>query len=316
MSLLQFSRTDSGFLRDVLVGLAADKKSLPCKYFYDEAGSRLFDRICRLPEYYPTRCETAILQRFAPTIMGQLEPGSTLIEYGSGSSIKSRLLLDCHRVASYIPVDISAEHLQRTAITLRREYPTLGVHPVVADFTRPFVLPRFRLDDRLRTVYFSGSTISNFAPPEAVKLLRQIAVLVGPGGSLIIAVDLLKDRAVVEPAYNDRQGVTAQFNLNLLQRINRELGGDFVVENYRHRALWNDQHGRIEMYLESLTEQTVHLGGNTFQFAANERICTEHSYKFSREGFAALAREAGLLVEQIWTDDAGLFSVQFARSVR
>jgi len=305
---------DGEFLRDVVAGLSKTPKSLPCKYFYDEAGSRLFDRICRLAEYYPTRCEMAILERHAAAIMGLVEPGSVLVEYGSGSSLKTRLLLDQRRVGAYVPVDISREHLEKAARALGRDYPEVEVLPLVADFTQPLTLPRSRHDGAPRVVYFSGSTISNFAPPEAIQLLRRIAAVVGPGGGLIIAVDLKKDRAILEPAYDDSLGVTAEFNLNLLRRINRELGGDFVPERFRHRAVWNEPQGRIEMYLDSLSAQTAHVGGRAFPLAAGETICTEHSYKFGRAEFAGLADEAGLTVERVWTDDAGLFSVQYARA--
>lgn len=305
---------DSEFLRDVVAGLSEMPKSLPCKYFYDEAGSRLFDRICRLAEYYPTRCEMAILDRHAAAIMERVEPGSVLIEYGSGSSLKTRRLLDRRRCAAYVPVDISREHLEKSARALGHDYPEVEVLPLVADFTEPLTLPRSRHDGAPRVVYFSGSTISNFGPPEAVRLLRRIATVVGPGGGLIIAVDLKKDRALLEPAYDDALGVTAEFNLNLLRRINRELGGDFVTERFRHRAVWNEDHGRIEMYLDSPSAQLVHLDGRTFTLSAGEAICTEYSYKFSRADFAGLADEAGLTVERVWTDDAGLFSVQYARA--
>ena len=305
---------DAEFLRDVVAGLSKMPKSLPCKYYYDEAGSRLFDRICRLAEYYPTRCEMEILDRHAASIMELVEPGSVLIEYGSGSSHKTRLLLDRRRVAAYVPVDISREHLEKSARALGHDYPDVEVLPLVADFTQPLTLPRSRHDGAPRVVYFSGSTISNFGPPEAVRLLRRIAAVVGPGGKLIIAVDLKKDRAILEPAYDDSLGVTAEFNLNLLCRINCELGGDFVPARFRHRAVWNEDQGRIEMYLDSLSAQTVHIVGRPFPLAVGEAICTEHSYKFSRSDFADLADEAGLNVERVWTDDAGLFSVQYARA--
>jgi dimethylhistidine N-methyltransferase len=305
---------DGEFLRDVVAGLSKTPKSLPCKYFYDEAGSRLFDRICRLAEYYPTRCESAILERHAGAIMDLVPPGGVLIEYGSGSSLKTRRLLDRGRVAAYVPVDISREHLESSARALGRDYPAVEVLPLVADFTRPLTLPRSRHDGAPRVVYFSGSTISNFAPPEAIQLMRRIAAVVGPGGGLIIAVDLKKDRAILEPAYDDALGVTAEFNLNLLRRINRELGGDFVPERFRHRAVWNERQGRIEMYLDSLAAQTARVAGRSFALAAGEAICTEHSYKFGVAEFAGLADEAGLSIERVWTDDAGLFSVQYARA--
>jgi dimethylhistidine N-methyltransferase len=300
------------FLRDVLAGLSRPDRHLPCKYFYDERGSQLFEQICELPEYYPTRCELAILETHAGEMAERLGPGRVLVEYGSGSSRKTRLLLD--RLAgplTYVPVDISHEHLLASARRLAADYSHIQVVPVCADFTQPFRLPASVGKDR-RAVYFSGSTIGNFGPAEAVALLRQIAALVGCGGALIIGVDLKKDRAILEPAYDDAQGVTATFNLNLLARINRELGADFVLDRFRHLAFYNETHGRIEMHLVSLEEQTVHLAGHSFRLARDETICTEHSHKYSLADFAELASAAGLRVRAVWTDPAGLFSVQYA----
>jgi dimethylhistidine N-methyltransferase len=300
------------FLRDVLRGLSGPRKELPCKYFYDEAGSRLFECICALPEYYPTRCELAILGRHGPEIARLLGPRCALVEYGSGSGLKTRRLLDrLPDAAAYVPVDISREHLLRSAGALARRYPALEVVPVCADFTRPFALPAWRGPAARRVVYFSGSTIGNFGPAEATALLAGIARLVGPGGGLLIGVDLKKDRAILEPAYDDAQGVTAAFNLNLLARINRELGADFALARFRHHARYDEAHGRIEMHLVSLERQRAHVGGRAFLFEAGETICTEHSYKYDREGFTALAAEAGLRVERVWTDDQGLYSVQY-----
>jgi dimethylhistidine N-methyltransferase len=301
-------------LREVLAGLARPDKKLPCKYFYDERGSRLFDEICELEEYYLTRCELAILRRDAGEMAGRLGPGCALVEYGSGSSLKTRLLLDrLDRPAAYVPVDISGEHLLRSARRLARAYPDLEVVPVCADFTRPFPLPPLRHPPRRRVVYFSGSTIGNFGPAEATALLAGIARLCGPGGGLLIGVDLKKDRAILEAAYNDRRRVTAAFNLNLLARLNRELGADFDLGGYRHHAFYNAGPGRIEMHLVSLVAQTVHVGGAAFELAAGETICTEYSYKYGLDDFRALAARVGLAVEQVWTDERGLFSVQYLR---
>jgi dimethylhistidine N-methyltransferase len=304
---------DPDFLADVLAGLARPDKHLPCKYFYDERGSRLFDRICELPEYYPTRCELAILRRDAAEMVGRFPPGAALVEYGSGSGLKTRLLLEQLGEGTYYPVDISREHLLQSARRLAREFLHIDVVPVCADFTKPFMLPRAARLPRQRVVYFSGSTISNFGPPEAVGLLRQIARLIGPGGGLLIGVDLRKDRAILEPAYDDAAGVTAAFNLNLLARVNRELGGDFALDRFRHHAFWNEQHGRIEIHLVSLEQQVVTVAGRRFPLAAGETICTEYSYKFSVEEFARLAEAAGLDVREVWRDAAGLFSVQYAQ---
>jgi dimethylhistidine N-methyltransferase len=298
-------------LHDVLRGLSQAHKHLPCKYFYDEEGSRLFDRICELPEYYPTRTEAAILRRHGREIAELLGPRCALIEYGSGSSLKTRLLLDqVPRAAAYVPVDISGEHLARSARALEARYPGLRVLPVCADFTRPLALPPLPPHDR-RAVYFSGSTIGNFGPPEAVGLLAGIARLAGPGGGLLIGVDLKKDVRVLEAAYNDAAGVTAAFNLNLLARINRELGADFDLGRFRHRARYNAREGRIEMYLFSLVRQVVRVGPVAFSFEAGEAVCTEHSYKYDLEGFAQLAGAAGLEVAGVWMDEGRLFSVQY-----
>jgi L-histidine Nalpha-methyltransferase len=301
-----------GFLCDVLHGLRRRRKRLPCKYFYDDAGSALFDRICELDEYYLTRCELDLLRRHAGEMAEAAGPRAALIEYGSGSSLKTRLLLDQLREpAAYVPVDISGEHLNRSAARLRRRYPALPVLPVAADFTQPFELPPLPPPVGRRVVFFSGSTIGNFRPAEAARLLRQMARVCAPDGALPIAADFKKDRAVLEAAYNDSLGVTAAFNLNLLTRINRELHGDFVVEQFRHHAFYNARRGRMEMHLISLTKQTVHLGGAALSFAPGETIRTEYSYKYSPSDFADLAERAGLKVERMWTDEKRWFSAQW-----
>jgi dimethylhistidine N-methyltransferase len=301
------------FLRDVLRGLTRPHKELPCKYFYDERGARLFEQICDLPEYYLTRCELAILARHAGDMARLLGPRCVLVEYGSGAGRKTRLLLDrLADAAAYVPVDISREQLLRSAGQLARRYPALEVVPLCADFTRPFTLPPLRHPAQRRAVYFSGSTIGNFGPAEATALLGRIARLCGPGGGLLIGVDLKKEARLLEPAYDDRQGVTAAFNLNLLARINRDLGADFDLERFEHRAFYDARHGRIEMHLVSRQAQVVHVGGTPVRFAAGETIRTEYSYKYSREEFARLAQAAGMEVRQVWTDEQGLFSVQYA----
>ncbi len=303
------------FLRDALGGLQASPKTLPCKYFYDERGSKLFDDICELPEYYPTRTELGIMERHGDDMAAVLGPACLVVEYGSGSSMKTRLLLDrLEEPAGYVPVDISREHLLASAAALAAEYPTLEVLPVCADFTQPFELPAPSRSPKRTAVYFPGSTIGNFTTDQAEGLLRQVRELVGPGGSLLIGVDLVKEASVLERAYDDAAGVTAAFNLNLLERMNRELGADFDVERFRHRAVWCAEPSRIEMHLVSETDQTVQLGARSISFAAGESICTEHSHKYSRESFAAIAGRAGLDVERIWTDDAELFSVQALRA--
>lgn len=303
------------FYADAVRGLGRPRKELPCKYFYDAHGSELFERICELPEYYPTRCELEALSGHGEEIADALGPGCMLIEYGSGSSTKTRLLLDrLPQPAAYVPVDISGEHLDRSARALARHYRGLEVLPVGADFTRPFPLPRPRREPLRRVVYFSGSTIGNFTPPEAQALLAGIARLVGPGGGLLIGVDLKKDRGVLHAAYNDAQGVTAAFNMNLLARINRELGGTFDMDRFRHHAFYNAGYGRIEMHLVSAAEQWARVGPHAFRFRRGETICTEYSHKFAVEEFRTLARQAGLDFERVWTDRAGYFSVQLFRA--
>jgi L-histidine Nalpha-methyltransferase len=302
------------FRRDVLHGLRRPHKELPCKYFYDARGSRLFDAICRLEEYYPTRCEREVLRRHGEELADAIGPGVVVIEYGSGSSLKTRLLLErLRRPAAYVPVDISREHLMHAAERLRARFPGLPVRPVVADFTRPFRLPD--LPAGRRVVFFSGSTIGNFPPAEAVDLLAGIRRLCGPDGGLLIGVDLKKDVAVLERAYNDTRGVTAAFNLNLLERINRELGGNFDPARFRHVAFYDPSHGRIEMHLVSRDEQVVRVGGVAFPFRQGESIRTENSYKYSPDDFATLAGRVGLAVRAVWTDEGGLYSVQYLTPV-
>jgi dimethylhistidine N-methyltransferase len=299
------------FRRDVLHGLARPRKTLPCKYFYDEAGSRLFEEICELDEYYLTRCELEILARHGPAMADAAGAGCVLVEFGSGSGRKTRLLLDrLRRPVAYVPVDINGDQLARSAARLRPRYPGLVVAPVCADFAAPFAVPAAAGGGR-RVVYFSGSTIGNFRPPEVVRLLAGMARLAGPDGALLIAVDLKKDRGVLERAYNDRQGVTSAFNLNLLCRINRELGADFDPTRFRHHAPYNERRGRVEMHLVSKAAQAVHLGGACFPFREGETICTEHSYKYGLDEFRALAARVGLAVELVWTDANGWFGVQW-----
>lgn len=298
------------FLADVLEGLSKPKKTLPCKYFYDARGSELFDRICELAEYYPTRIETAILRDNLDSIAGTMPFGPVLIEYGSGSSTKTRLLLDrLDDLAAYVPVDICGGHLLRSAWSLRARYPRLRVHPICADFTRPFRVPDF--ERRPRVVFFPGSTIGNFGPIEAIDLLAGMAKVTGSGGGLLIGVDLLKPREILEAAYDDSAGVTAAFNLNLLERVNRELDGTFDLDGFAHRAIFNADDGRVEMHLVSRTDQVAEVAGQPFRFAAGETIHTENSHKYSREGFAELAARAGWRVDSIWTDAREFFSVQY-----
>ncbi|MEQ9410066.1 MAG: L-histidine N(alpha)-methyltransferase [Fuerstiella sp.] len=304
------TRDNEQFRQDVVEGLQQQHRTLPCKYFYDYRGSQLFEQICELDEYYPTRTELAIMERFAPEMGDQIGPGVMLIEFGSGSSTKTRLLLD-HLTdpIAYVPVDVSGQHLRDSAAEVARDYPQIDVLPVCADFTQKFALPTAGRRETHDAVYFPGSTIGNFRPVQAAGLLRHIASLCGTGGGLLIGIDLQKDPDVLTRAYNDRQGVTAQFNLNLLHRINRELEADFNVEQFRHIAVYNETHGRIEMYLESLCPQTVVLDDRSFSFDAGERICTEYSHKYTIDGFAAVAAEADLSLHRQWTDKNDYFAV-------
>ncbi len=255
------------FLRDVIAGLRSSQKQLSCKYFYDRRGSQLFDRICQLDEYYLTRAELALMDQFAPEMGAQIGAGVMLVEYGSGSSVKTRYLLDgLPNPVAYVPVDISGDHLQETARELARDYPRIEILPVCADFTQDFALPRSLRPASHAAVYFPGSTIGNFIPDEAVGLLRRITQKCGTGGGLLIGIDLKKDVATIEAAYNDRLGVTAEFNLNLLQRINRELGADFDVDQFFHQARYNAELGRVEMYLISRQAQSVTIGCENVEF--------------------------------------------------
>jgi dimethylhistidine N-methyltransferase len=299
--------TADAFATDVVAGLTGKPKRVPPKYFYDLAGSALFDRITRLPEYYPTRCELDILRDNAPAIASLFPPGCALIEFGGGSSRKARILLGAAAtVEAYFPVDISGDFLQQDAAQLRRDFPHLAVHPLIVDFTRPFELPP-AIATLPRVGFFPGSTIGNFEPHEACKFLRHAGAMLGPGALFVIGVDLVKDAKVLYRAYNDAEGVTAKFNLNLLARINRELGADFDLGAFEHHALYNTQHNRIEMHLASTRRQKVRLNGTTVDFRAGETIHTENSYKYTIESFQALARGSGWSPLKVWSD--GMFCV-------
>ena len=303
------------FSRDVLSGLLRKAKSLPSKYFYDERGSQLFDEICELDEYYPTRTEVGILRAHAGEMATMLGRNVQLVELGSGSSTKTRLLLDAlSGPAQYVPVDISREHLEKSANKLARDYPGLQICPVAADYTKRFALPE--CDRSMRAAaYFPGSTVGNFAPGEACDFLARLSTMVtrgaGPRGALLIGVDLKKDPQLLHAAYNDRAGVTAQFNLNVLARINRELGADFVLPRFRHYAFYNAPLGRVEMHLVSAARQRVTIAGRTIAFDDGESIHTECSYKYTVREFSILAAQAGFALEKVWTDGDNLFSVQY-----
>lgn len=297
----------NAFARDALAGLTARPKRLPPKYFYDEAGSRLFEQITRLPEYYLTRAELSILRTHAADIARLLPPHGMLVEFGSGSSRKARLLLEQARLATYVPVDISPELPRSEAALLRRDFPTLVVVPVEADFTQAFDLPPATQGPRAG--FFPGSTLGNFEPAEAALLLRHFGRMLGDRATLIIGIDLVKDPATLHAAYDDTAGVTARFNLNLLKRMNRELGANFDLASFAHRARYNAGASRIEMHLESLKPQKVKVCGTVIEFAPGETIHTENSYKYSIDSFVALARGAGWLPLAVWTDEKRSFSV-------
>ena len=300
----------TAFAADVLEGLAATPKRLPAKYFYDEAGSRLFERITELPEYYPTRTELRILESSAESIAGLADPGATLIEFGSGSTAKARLLLrHMASVRAYVPVDISAEFVNGEAARLQADFPALRVLPVAADFTGAFELPA-AVKAGPRLGFFPGSTIGNLEPHEVTGFLRRAKRALGQAAAFVVGVDLVKDPEVLYAAYNDSQGVTAQFNRNLLVRINRELGADFDVSAFEHHAFYHRELRRIEMHLASLRRQKVRILGKCFEFRAGETIHTENSYKYTIESFAALARGAGWSIGAVWTDPERYFSVQ------
>ncbi len=309
----------SDFAREMIQGLARRPRSVPPKFFYDQAGSALFDRICELPEYYPTRTEIAILSRHAGDIAGAIGPQADVVEFGAGSVLKIRILLDAlESPRRFVPIDISAEHLHAAADGLRRDYPGLDVQPIAADFTRPLTLPPALPLHRRgnghasapRVGFFPGSSIGNFTPEEALRFLHAAAQLLR-GGGLLIGVDLVKDPAILHAAYNDAQGVTAAFNRNLLVRANRELGATFDPERFAHYAFYDPMRRRIEMHLVSVRMQGVRLCGRHFELAEGESLHTENSCKYTVEGFRQLAAQAGFVPEQVWCDPDRLFSVHW-----
>lgn len=295
----------------ILAGLHASPKRLPCKLLYDKRGSELFEQICELPEYYPTRTELSIMRNHIDEMAEAIGPDVLLIEFGSGAGVKCRLLLDAlERSAGYVPIEISREILTRSAEELRELYPDLPIHPICADYTLPFELPT-GFDGNRRVVYFPGSTIGNFESDAARQFLAQSRTLAGQSGGMLIGVDLRKDVNVLRNAYNDEQGITAAFNLNLLHRVNRELGADFKPYHFIHDARWNEEIDRIEMHLVSTRRQDVRINGTTVLFEAGESIHTENSYKRTPEQFEQIVREAGWRVARIWTDPKNWFSVQY-----
>ncbi len=313
VELLAIQRPREDLLGEVLDGLSQPRKHLPCKLFYDERGSRLFDRICELDEYDLTRTELAIMRRHAVEMASCIGPDARLVEFGSGSSVKIRLLLDRQKhPVSYVPIDISTRHLLAAAESIARDYPELHVQPIAGDYTEPLELaPPLSRRVRRTVAYFPGSTIGNLDRDQAVAFLRRTAALVQASGGLLIGADLVKDKAVLERAYNDAQGVTAEFNLNLLRAINVAFGADFALDGFAHEAIYDDAESRIEMHLISRRTQSVRIGAHRFELRAGEPIVTEYSHKYTLSGFARLAEDGDMRVRRVWTDPERLFSVQY-----
>jgi dimethylhistidine N-methyltransferase len=313
VSLLASDRVEASdreeFRDAVLAGLSRSPRAIPAKFLYDARGSELFDAICELPEYYLTRTETGILADCAPELARLAGPGCALVEFGSGSSVKTRLLLDAMRdLAAYVPIDISRHHLDATAARLRRDYPRLRVEPVCADYMALESLPA-DVNGAPRLGFFPGSTIGNLEPQDATSFLRRARSLLGDRGAMVMGVDLRKDHQRLHDAYNDKAGVTAAFTLNLLRRMNRELDATFDLAAFAHDAFYDPVEGRIEIYFRSLRDQSVSVAGRVFTFAEGERVHTEYSYKYDSAGIEALARSAGFRIDQTWTDPARLFAV-------
>ena len=306
----------SAELAEILAGLKQSAKMISPKYFYDERGSQLFDEITHLPEYYPTETELLIMQDNINELADLVGPEASLIEFGSGSSRKTRVLLEhLHDLAVYVPVDISEEHLLASAKKIRSEFPGLEVLPVVADFTQRFALPEPTVMPRRNVVYFPGSTIGNFTHDVAQELLGVMLGEAGEDGALLIGVDLQKDPEIIERAYNDSAGVTAEFNLNMLKHLNREFGFDFDEDAYSHSAVYDDEQGRVVIELISERDQVVTNGDESIEVAGGEAILTEYSHKYTIDGFAEMAARAGFQVARVWTDEKQLFSVQYCTRV-
>ena len=304
----EFASDTNEFTDALLAGLRSDPKRVPCKYFYDAEGSRLFERICALAEYYPSRTEIGLLRRHAGEMAKLTSLGAEIIEFGAGSSEKIRVLLDALRPRAYFPVDISGGYLRNIAAQLRADYPGLAIHPIIADFTQPLSWQTFTRGRRVG--FFPGSTIGNFDPEEARAFLARTAKLL-KGSGLLIGVDLVKNPVVLHAAYNDRAGVTAAFNKNILARANREAGANFDLARFAHYALYNPLHRRIEMYLVSMAAQRVTICGREIEFGEGEPIHTEYSYKYTVDDFRRLAASAGYTAKKVWCDEDQLFSIHW-----
>ena len=309
-NVLDLEPANEDFLAEVIEGLSHSPRSLPCKFFYDERGAQLFLKICELPEYYITRIETELLRRHGSEMAESIGANAELIGFGTGAGMKARMLLaHLETPIAYVPVDISKQRLTDSTAELSRAMPGLDILPVCGDYLQPLRLPRSRRKPDHIAVYFPGSTIGNLEPEVAADFLRRVCRLCGKSGGMIIGVDLQKDRAVLEAAYNDSAGVTAEFNLNILARANRELGTNFDLSLWRHKAIYNEQQGRIEMHLISEADQVVYVGNEEFRFSRDEKIITEFSYKYTQAGFVRLAVSAGFRLARVWTDPKQWFAV-------
>jgi len=302
----------SAIREEALAGLTAEKKTLPPKLFYDQRGAELFEEICELPEYYLTRSELEILRCRSGEIANLAGPECAVIEYGSGAGIKARLLLDAlENPVAYVPVDISQSQLMHVAEDISAEYPALSVIPVCADYTQRFDLPKLPHEERKRLAFFPGSTIGNFHPREAVEFLKHIRNLVGNDGAMVLGVDRAKDKTLLDAAYNDAAGLTAEFNLNMLKRLNRDIRAEFDLESFEHVAFYNAEEGRVEMHLRSRRPQTICVGGEPIHFEEGETIWTESSYKYSRAALDRLIDESGFRLGKLWTDSSERFWVAY-----
>lgn len=311
-TLFNYMPAADDFREEVLAGLSKEPKRLPCKFFYDERGMELFDQICEVEEYYPTRTEIGILEQNISEITSVVGENCLLVEFGCGSGIKTQMLLrNLNAPAAYIPIDIEKSSLVSFSKQLKEEHPDLEVLPVCADFNSPIILPPASRHVEKTVTFFPGSTIGNFEPEEATNFMRNVASLCGKDGSLLLGVDLKKDVRTLEAAYNDEEGVTAAFNLNLMSRIQKEFDADLSLESFAHDAVFDEEHSRIEMHIVSLEEQLAKLDGKVVPFKKGERIVTEYSYKYDLDDFGALADRAGFKVSSVWTDEDDMFSVQY-----
>ena len=300
------------FMEEALNGLTKQPRELPCKYFYDKRGSKLFEAICHVEEYYPTRTELSIMAENIEDISHLVGPDALIVEFGSGSCLKTRILLKALQdPAGFIPIDISKDALDESTRLLKSHFPDLEIAPVYGDFVHLPPLPVLEKDYQKTVIYFPGSTIGNLEPSDAVDFLHRTSVLCESSGALLVGVDLQKEKSILEAAYNDRQGVTAAFNKNILLRMNRELGADFNIENFAHEAVYNEEDGCIEMHLISRSDEYVRVGNKEIFFRKGESILTERSYKYTLDGFRQMALCAGFHVKKVWVDSRRLFSVQY-----